>query len=141
MDFELTYWGLFFGCLLSATILPFASEALFLGVIYAGGNVGLTLIIATTGNFLGSVLTYYMGYWGDYHSLEKWFKTKSEKIHQLKFYLDKYGIWAALLSWVPFIGDPLTLTLGFFRVNSLKVLTIILIVKWARYQMLYFMFF
>lgn len=141
MELEATYWGLFFGCLLSATIVPFASEALFIGVLYAGGDPLITIFTATLGNFSGSVITYFMGYIGNFHHLEKWFRIKKERISHMKNYLDKYGLWAAGLSWIPFIGDPLTLTLGFFRVHPIKVLTIVLIVKWARYQVLYFMFF
>lgn len=136
MDFELSYWGLFIGCLLSATIIPFASEALFLGVLYASGDPALTLLVATFGNFMGSVITYFMGYLGDFHQLERWFRVKPEKVQKMKLYVDKYGIWAVLLTWVPFIGDPLVLTLGFFRVNFKVILPLILFVKYARYHIL-----
>lgn len=141
MEFELTYSGLFVGCLLSATIIPFASEALFLGVLYAGGDPYLTLIVATLGNFLGSLITYFMGYMGDFRHLERWFRVKKEKVEKTKFYVDKYGIWAAFLTWIPFIGDPITLALGFFRVNFRLILPIILFVKYLRYHILMYLFF
>lgn len=141
MEFELTYSGLFLGCLLSATIIPFASEALFLGVLYAGGDPYFTLLMATLGNFTGSLITYFMGYSGDFHHLERWFRVKPEKVEKMKIYVDKYGVWAAFLTWIPFIGDPLTLVLGFFRVNFRVILPIILLVKYARYHVLLFLFF
>jgi len=141
MEFEITYGGLFLGCLLSATIIPFASEALFLGVLYAGGDPYLTLLVATSGNFTGSLITYFMGYLGNFRQLERWFGIKSEKVDKMKIYVDKYGIWAAALTWIPFIGDPLTLALGFFRVNFKIILPLILVVKYLRYHiLLYFIF-
>lgn len=136
MEFESTYWGLFIGCLLSATIIPFASEAIFLGVLYAGGDPYWSLLIATLGNFTGSVITYFMGYLGDFRHLERWFGVNPEKINKMKFYVDKFGVWAAALTWIPFIGDPLTLVLGFFRVNFRVILPMILFVKYLRYHIL-----
>lgn len=141
MEFELSYWGLFLGCLLSATIIPFASEALFLGLLYAGGDPYLTLAVATAGNFSGSLITYGMGYWLDFHHLERWFRVKPEKVQKMKLIVDKYGIWAALFTWFPFIGDPLTLVLGFFRVNFRMILPIALFVKFARYYILMLLYF
>lgn len=141
MDFELTYSGLFLGCLLSATIIPFASEALFLGVLYTGGDPYYTLLMATLGNFTGSLITYFMGFLADFHHLERWFGVNHEKVEKMKFYVDKYGVWAAFLTWIPFIGDPLTLALGFFRVNFRLILPVILFVKYARYHVLLFLFF
>lgn len=141
MELELSYWGLFIGCLLSATIIPFASEALFLAILYAGGEPYLTLLIATLGNFTGSLITYFMGYIGHFSQLERWFRVKPEKVQKMKIIVDKYGIWAALFSWLPFIGDPLVLTLGFFRVNFRWILPIILFVKYLRYHVLMLIYF
>ena len=136
MEIELSYWGLFVGCLLSATIIPFASEALFLAVLYAGGEPYLTLFIATMGNFVGSTITYFMGYVGNFRQLERWFRVKPEKIQKMKIFVDKYGVWAALITWVPFIGDPITLFLGFFRVNFRIIIPLILVVKYLRYHII-----
>lgn len=141
MDFELTYWGLFVGCLLSATIIPFASEALFIGVLYAGGDPFYTLFVATSGNFIGSLITYCMGYLADFNRLSGWFGLTNEKVYKSKYFVDKYGYWASLLTWIPIIGDPITLALGFFRVKAGIILPLILIVKWARYYILHLMIF
>lgn len=141
MELDFTYGGLFLGCLLSATIIPFASEALFVGMIYLGGDTVTTIIVATIGNFSGSVITYFMGYIGDFRQLERWFGVKSEKVHKMKMTVDKYGYGAAFLTWLPFIGDPLTLVLGFFRVNFRVILPIILLVKYLRYQILMWIIF
>lgn len=137
MDFELTYWGLFIGCLLSATIIPFASEALFIAVLYSGADPFYTLLLATMGNFAGSVITYFMGYLANFNRLSGWFGLTNEKVHKSKMYVDKYGYWASTLTWLPIIGDPITLALGFFRVNFRLILPLILIVKCARYYVLY----
>ncbi len=137
MDFELTYWGLFVGCLLSATVIPFASEALFIGVLYSGADPFFTLLVATSGNFIGSLITYWMGYLANFNRFGGLFGLTNEKVYKSKSFVDKYGYWAALLTWIPIIGDPITLALGFFRVKASFILPLILIVKWARYYVLY----
>jgi membrane protein YqaA with SNARE-associated domain len=38
-----------------------------------------------------------------------------------KIKIDKYGSFIAFFSWMPFLGDILALSLGFFKVNFTKV--------------------
>jgi membrane protein YqaA with SNARE-associated domain len=66
----------------------------------------------------------------------KWLKkTKlsDEKISSYSNYVNKYGSLLALISWVPMIGDPLLIVLGFLRVRFLPVLFYMVIGKLARY--------
>ena len=56
--------GLFIGTFLAATIFPFSSDALYLAILAATGNPVGCLFIGTLGNWLGSVLTYWIGWIG-----------------------------------------------------------------------------
>ena len=49
--------------------------------------------------------------------IEKYFKIKKEKVYSFKKRIDKFGSFIAFFSWMPILGDILTLSLGFFRVN------------------------
>ena len=47
--------------------------------------------------------------------------------------IDKYGSFIAFFSWMPFLGDLLALSLGFFKVNFMKVVIWMLIGKTIRF--------
>jgi membrane protein YqaA with SNARE-associated domain len=51
----------------------------------------------------------------------------------LKKKIDKYGSMIAFFSWMPFFGDLLALSLGFFKVNFLRVCIWMLIGKTLRF--------
>ncbi len=57
---ELVNWGflgLFIGTFLSATILPFPSDVIVIGIYEAGYSITPCLVVATVGNLLGVRLT------------------------------------------------------------------------------------
>ena len=56
--------GLFLGTFLAATIFPFSSDALYLAILAATANPVGCLIAGTLGNWLGSVVTYWIGWIG-----------------------------------------------------------------------------
>ncbi|HBX57177.1 MAG TPA: hypothetical protein DEH10_17595, partial [Pseudomonas sp.] len=47
-----------------------------------------------------------------------------------------YGRWSLLLSWLPIIGDPLTLIAGVMRESLWRFLLIVGLAKTARYAVL-----
>jgi membrane protein YqaA with SNARE-associated domain len=68
-----------------------------------------------------------------------WFKrfgVKEEKLISFELRIQKYGYWLAFFSWLPFIGDPMTIALGFFRVPFWKVTFLIVLGKFLRYLVL-----
>ena len=85
------------------------------------------------GNWFGSILTYSIGRIGDWKKIEKYFKIKKEKVLSFKNKIDKYGSFIAFFSWMPFLGDILALSLGFFKVNFTKVSIWMLIGKTLRF--------
>lgn len=132
LEFEIGYVGLFVTCFLAATILPITSE-LFLGSMLAYGyDLTTCLIIATIGNTLGSWLNYLIGMAGNPNWLKK-IGVKQEQISRWEEKIKRYGSLLALFSWLPFVGDVIAVTLGFFRVNWLVSFAYILIGKFLRY--------
>ena len=67
---EFGYIGLFFGSLLAATIFPFSSDALLLGMLIAGGDPIITVAVATVGNWIGGLIGYWMGWLGKLECVE-----------------------------------------------------------------------
>ena len=134
------YIGLFLGCFLAATIVPFSSDALFVASLGLGGNVVLTLFWATIGNWLGGLTSYWVGYIGKWEWIEKWFRVKQATLLKQKAKVTKYGSWLALLTWVPFIGDVFAVALGFYRVHFISSSIFMFIGKFLRFLIISIVF-
>lgn len=125
--------GLFIGTFLAATVLPFSSDALYIAVLAATKDPVGCLAVGTVGNWLGSVLTYWIGWIGRWEWIEKWFKVKRETLERQKAKIDKYGVWLALLAWVPLIGDVIAIALGFYKTRPWATMFLLLVGKFARF--------
>ena len=130
---ELGYIGLFIGCFMAATVIPFSAEIFLIGMLLAGGNPLITFLTATTGNSLGSLTSYFMGYLGKWEWIEKWFKVKPETLAKQKERVDSYGVWLALTAWVPFIGDVIAIALGFYKTRPFWTMILLLVGKFVRF--------
>lgn len=130
---KLGLWGLFIGCFLAATVLPFSSDALYLAVLAATKEPVGCLLFGTLGNWLGGVTTYWLGRLAKWQWLEKTFKVRPETLEKQKIKIDKYGVWLALLSWVPIVGDVIALALGFYKSPAVWALFFLLVGKFARF--------
>jgi membrane protein YqaA with SNARE-associated domain len=135
IDFFYQYglFGLFIAGFLSGSIFPFNSEAVLSLLIYSGFDVVSSLVAATAGNMLGGISIYYLGYLGKMEWIEKYAKVKKEKIHAILPRLERFGPLAAILSFVPIVGDLVILGLGFFRISPVLTMFFMLIGKVARY--------
>ena len=115
---DLGYWGLFIGSFLASTLIPMSADVLLVGILALGGNVWACLVIATTGNWLGGLTSYWIGWLGRWEWIERWLKVKEEKLLRQKKNIDRYGVWLALFTWLPLIGDLLAVALGFYKMDS-----------------------
>ncbi|MGA1940114.1 YqaA family protein [Arcobacter sp. YIC-310] len=128
----MVYLTLFISALVSATLIPFGSEALLIYDIKEGYNLYLLLFFATFGNSLGSIINYFLGLKGEQFLVKK--KLLNEKrVLNTKNYFDKYGAWCILLSWVPIIGDPITFIAGVLKFNLKLFILLVVIAKFSRY--------
>lgn len=130
---ELGLLGLFVGTFLAATILPFSSDALYIAILATTQNPLGCLIVGTLGNWLGSVLSYWIGWIGRWEWLEKWFKVKPETLARQKAKIDRYGVWLALIAWIPLIGDVIAIALGFYKTRPVATILLLLFGKFLRF--------
>lgn len=129
-------FGLFCGTFLAGSIIPFPSEALVIGTYEISSHFWMILLIATAGNLLGGLTNYWIGYKSNSEGLKKKFKLNQQRIDRWEKRLSKWGVWLGLLSWVPFIGDPMVGVLGFFRVKIVPLAIMMAIGKFVRYFLL-----
>ena len=132
---SLGFTGLFLLTFLSATILPILSEAFLLAMLAKDFDPMTCLTIATIGNSLGGITNYGIGKLGNPKWLQK-LGINELKLQKYNTKIAKYGSWLALLSWIPVIGDPLVIGLGFFRVSFTKVLILLVLGKFLRYLLI-----
>jgi membrane protein YqaA with SNARE-associated domain len=131
------YGGLFLVALLSASILPLQSEAVLVGLLLSNNYpVWLLLTVASVGNVLGSILNWYLGRYIQHFQQRRWFPVKPKQLEKASRWYLKYGKWSLLLSWVPIIGDPLTVIAGVLREPFLPFLLLVTIAKISRYLVL-----
>lgn len=96
-------------------------------------NPWACLIVAALGNWLGNLTTFGLGRLGRWDWIEKYFKVDRAKLEKQKVYIDKYGIWLALVSWLPFVGDLFTLALGFYKTNPWLTAFLFLVGRFLRF--------
>ncbi len=121
-----------------ATIVPFGSEVYFATLLSLGKyNNFLLLVSASVGNVLGSVFNWVCGYYINYFIKKSWFPIKQDKIKKGTELFNKYGKWSLLLSWVPFIGDPITFVAGTLRFSFIPFIILVSIGKVGRYLVIY----
>ena len=119
---------------MAASILPFSSEISFIAALESGMNVTNALVFASSGNILAIILNYSLGY-----LLYEKTKTKllSSKIGRVSYdYGHRNGYVALLFSWLPIIGDPLTLVAGVLRLNFIYFILISATLRVFRYYFL-----
>ena len=122
-----------------ATIIPFGSEMYFATLLSLGKyNSFLLLVSASIGNVLGSVFNWVCGYYVNYFIKKPWFPISENKIQKGTKIFNKYGKWSLLLSWVPFIGDPITFVAGTLRYSLIPFVILVSIGKVGRYLVIYF---
>jgi membrane protein YqaA with SNARE-associated domain len=130
------YAGLFTAAFLAATLLPAQSEAVLVGLLMLDRYPAVILLsVASAGNVLGSCVNYALGRFivgskklarfvdpAQQKRAEQWYRT--------------YGRWSLLASWLPLIGDPITVAAGMLREPLLSFFTLVTVAKVGRYMIL-----
>jgi membrane protein YqaA with SNARE-associated domain len=129
---------------ISATLLPLGSEPAVFGLIKLNPDLFWSaILVATAGNTLGGVVSWWMGYGAhqalnlvknrqDQTSPER--ATWGEKFHgQALRWLEKLGPKACLLAWLPGVGDPLCAVAGWLKMSLLPCAIYMAIGKFLRY--------
>ncbi len=128
------YVSLFLSAFLAATIIPAQSEALLVLLITHGAySVVALIIVASVGNILGSIVNWWLGQRLESFRHKKWFPVKEKNLDKAQKLYMAYGRWLLLLSWVPIIGDPITMAAGILREKFAIFLLLVSISKISRY--------
>lgn len=130
---ELGYFGLFVAAFLAATILPLSSEIVLSALLLTGLSPIVLVTIAITGNVLGSLTNYALGYWASLGVIKKWLKISEEEFVRAEQRFVKYGLFSLCFAWVPIIGDPLTVLAGVLRIQLLWFVILVSVGKLMRY--------
>ncbi len=126
--------GLFWVAFLSATLLPGGSEAALAALLVAKqSSPALLIAVASIGNVLGSCVNWLLGRGLDSPFIRRWLKIDPASTARAASWYQLYGRWSLLLSWVPVIGDPLTVAAGALREPFWSFVALVAIAKTARY--------
>ena len=126
------YPGLFVASFLASTILPFGSEGIVVLLISLGFNAMTVVMVASTGNFFGACTSYYLGLKGRGY-MEKYLRFDQCELDKAEKYFSKYGSFVLLFTWVPLIGDAITVAGGLLRLKFIKFAIFVFIGKFLRY--------
>ncbi len=128
------YAGLFLVAFLAATVLPMQSEAALVALLLIDSYpAALLVIIASIGNVLGATVNWGLGRWVERFSERSWFPVRPAVLQRYRGWYQRYGKWSLLLSWMPIIGDPLTVIAGVLREPLPVFLVLVTVAKVGRY--------
>ncbi len=123
--------GLFVISFLAATILPFSSEAALVAALKFGITKTDALIAASIGNCLACLFNYKLGKFFRSAAEKKILSSKSGR--KAMQWIEKYGPYSLILSWLPVIGDPITIAAGISKVNLFLFVAIVFFLRITRY--------
>ena len=133
----IAYLGLFGSAFAAATILPMQSEAVLVGLLLTATHpVSSLVFVATLGNVLGAVVNWYLGRYLLHFQKYRWFPASDEQLARAGDWYRRYGRWSLLGSWLPIVGDPLTVIAGLMREPIVPFLLLVTIAKGGRYLIL-----
>lgn len=132
--------GLFLAAFIAATLFPAQSEAVLVALLLAGTEpVWLLLSVATVGNVLGAVVNWAIGRFLMRYSDHPRFPFSSKQVVRAQGWYSRWG-WVSLLgSWLPIVGDPLTLAAGMMREPLWRFMLVVTLAKFGRYAALAFL--
>lgn len=132
-----TLSGVFFAAFISATLLFGLSEAAVVAAALAGEVPPVALFLAATlGNVLGAVVNFALGRFLVRFEDRRWFPVGPKNRARAEALFGRYGRPVLLFSFLPVIGDPLTLVAGLLRTPFAVFLAYVTIGKAARYALL-----
>ncbi|MFZ3167858.1 MAG: YqaA family protein [Candidatus Methanoperedens sp.] len=126
------YQGLFLASFLASTILPFGSEGILIYLVQKKFNIPALVLVASVGNFLGACTSYYIGFKGRI-LVEKYLRFDPKELEKGEKIFTKYGSFVLLFTWLPFIGDAITVVGGLLHLNFKIFSVLVFTGKFLRY--------
>ena len=132
-----TYGALALACFLAATLLPGGAEVAVVASLQNSMDPLYVVLVATVFNSLGSWLTFEMGRFGKLSWASRFLGIKESSVSKLKIKAEKYGSYLGFFCFLPFIGDPIALALGYFRSQRVAFLVFMSAGKLARFWIIW----
>lgn len=132
-------WGLFLSAFISSTIAPGGSEAVLAYMVSEKQfSVEGLVLIATIGNTLGALTTWFLGVLAASKFPAE--QLLSEKRQRSLGMVKKWGVWSLFFSWLPVIGDGLCFAGGWLKLPIVFSYIAIFIGKAIRYIFVAYIF-
>lgn len=128
------YLGMALAAFLAGTFVPFSSEAVLLALLATTDmNPTLTVAAAAVGNIAGSMFNYALGRLGSPQTISRWLKVKPQRLDRSMRWVQRYGVWLGLITFLPVLGTAISVSLGIMRANVWQVLLTTSVGKTVRY--------
>ncbi len=128
--------GLFLSAFVAATVLPAQSEAVLVALLLSGETSPVLLVaVASLGNIGGALVNWTLGRFAD-RLAGRGLATEGAAMRRARAWYHRWGRWSLLFSWVPIVGDPLTVVAGVMREPLASFLPLVAVGKIARYTVL-----
>lgn len=132
------YVGLFALSFVAATLVAAPSDVVAMAMVAGGLSAWGVGAVATVGGLLGNMVNYAVGRYGAAFFASRWvdaeagglWRARAERVYE------RYGVYSLLLSGLPFIGDPLTVVGGVFRVRWTVFVGLVLLGKVVKFALL-----
>ena len=135
----MSYAALFISALTAATLVPMQSEAVLVGLLIAGQKpIMWIVIVATVGNVLGAIINWYFRFFLLRYQGYPWFPASEGQLNRATTWYSRYGRWSLLGSWLPIVGDPITVVAGVLGEKFVPFLILVTFSKGLRYVFLAF---
>lgn len=128
------YVGLFIAAFLAGTPFPMNSEVVLSALLVKGWSVVGCVLVATVGNFVGTLVNYFLGRLCSYEQMLRWTRVNPRRLERVKNYLTGRGTWLALGSGLPIVGNVLIISYGVLHTPLRKVAGIMAIGQIVRFS-------
>lgn len=128
------YPGLFIAAFLAGTPFPMNSEVVLSGLLVLGWSPIWCVLVAVAGNWCGAIVNYFLGSLCSYDKMLKWTRVNPKKLDKMRLFLTGRGLWFALGSGLPIIGNVIIISYGVLRAPFSKVAGIMLVGQFIRFS-------
>lgn len=121
---------------MAATVIPFSSEPVFVGLQLAGtAPVWVLITVASVANTLGTFVNYWVGWRLESAGAHRWLKVPDASFARAQVWWGRWGRWSLLASFLPVI-DLTTVIAGAMRMPLWQFGALVAVAKTGRYLVL-----
>lgn len=125
--------GLFGAAFLAATLIPFNSEVLFVGLQLGDvAPIWLLVLVASVANTLGAFVNYWIGLRLEDRGAHRWMRIPDARFARARAWWGRWGLWTLLFSWLPVV-ELTTVVAGAMRTPLWRFALLVALAKTGRY--------